>query len=123
MFSIVSYFFLFLTFVFVKARIEAPSAASSVDSSVDTTASVDEGISDLSTHETIINPSTGNEKSVFDEYSLLKTLTQVSQVPSVPPDQVHPAAHPHSLPRGGDRLRHCLHPPDKRQRRKPDEAI
>ena len=58
--------FLFLIFVFLKVRNEAPSAASSVDSSVDTTASVDEGISDLSTHETIINPSTGNEKLVFD---------------------------------------------------------
>ena len=34
----------------------------SVASSVDTAASVDEGISDLSTHETIINPSSGNEK-------------------------------------------------------------
>jgi hypothetical protein len=35
---------------------------SSVASSVDTAASVDEGISDLSTHETILNPSTGNER-------------------------------------------------------------
>merc|ERR1719400_2576347 len=55
-----------------QTRKEAPSAASSVDSSVDTTASVDEGISDLSTHETIINPSTGNEK--FPVYPLTKFI-------------------------------------------------
>ena len=65
-FSYFCYLFNFFTFEFAQARNEAPSAASSVDSSVDTTASVDEGISDLSTHETIINPSTGNEKLVLD---------------------------------------------------------
>ena len=64
--TFVNFFLLLLTFEFAQARNEAPSAASSVDSSVDTTASVDEGISDLSTHETIINPSTGNEKLVLD---------------------------------------------------------
>ena len=77
MFSIVIFasvnVFVFLTFEFLQARNEAPSAASSVDSSVDTTASVDEGISDLSTHETIINPSTGNEKFVFNTFSQIQS--------------------------------------------------
>ena len=45
------------------------SATSSVDSAV---LSVDEGISDISTHDTIINPSTNNEK--FPVYPLTKFI-------------------------------------------------
>lgn len=52
----------------LEAR-ESSSAASSVDSAI---LSVDEGISDLSTHETIINPSSGNEK--FPVYPLTRFI-------------------------------------------------